>query len=701
MTDEHISSRVGSDAPNSRETSSCISQSWCVGPRTKLVSSSVSGVAQPSPLAGVSDDRPQAIQRPSYRPVHAGNPRPSYRPVHAGNQRPSYRPVHAGNQRPSHLAVHAGNQRPAHSAVHAGKKRPSYRTVHPGITRPSYRPVHAGDVRTFSEVLKGTPRLTPNVSPKFPPKQNRFQRSDGMFSWSPDHPVGNNNAVDKKGLSKTRYDPNQTGPSRNRRSPVGRNRIPNQGPDDFIWKERSGDFPTERYRGKSKSMQSNSHNLYPSQGDFDWKCPMKVLPTGSTINGSAGNDGSKKHHRCPESSKPKLTTVFPSRLSASHKDTSKDCRIGLWNCNSMNNSKFEYAIKFVSAKRNSLLAITELASENTLLAGWLSNHSQFPIISCPDNKRVGLMVPRFLHDCVEIVDSWQYREKRRVQSEISCQITTFRVTLPGNVLSISVVYLVPDASCAAKTVLVGKMGDLEKKLPNCVILGDFNLDFKTKKIKDFFKEHLDGNLSQVVDKTTRRSTRTVCGASKVTETVIDLVFLCESVKKKMVEKPSIMEDSPSDHFLVELKLDIMVPLKYRIVEYFVDKTRRPPIPHNKLPIITSELQAIFKQKWDVLENLTQVEIFEFVEKSVVAVLDKYNPLNKGGLLSKKVYAFTMSDATRRLSKLKNNAYNDYNTARRKNLPKTVVDELKTQYRVVRNASNVASRNEKKNTLLEL
>ena len=47
---------------------------------------------------------------------------------------------------------------------------------------------------------------------------------------------------------------------------------------------------------------------------------------------------------------------------------------------------------------------------------------------------------------------------------------------------------------------------------------------------------------------------------------------------------------------------------------------------------------MFKQKNEWLENLSQLEIFQFVEKSVVDILDKYNPLNKGELLSKNIYA---------------------------------------------------------------
>ena len=92
--------------------------------------------------------------------------------------------------------------------------------------------------------------------------------------------------------------------------------------------------------------------------------------------------------------------------------------------------------------------------------------------------------------------------------------------------------------------------------------------------------------------------------------------------------------------------------------------------------------------------MSQLEIFDFIAKSVTEILDEHNPLNKSGLLSKRIYAFTLSKATQKMVEAKKLAYNAFSTAQRKKHAPTEIEILKHQYHVIRNACNIAVRKEK-------
>ena len=94
----------------------------------------------------------------------------------------------------------------------------------------------------------------------------------------------------------------------------------------------------------------------------------------------------------------------------------------------------------------SMLALTELARDDSALPGLLSKQSEFPILTAPKNMRVGLSVPAYMRSCVEIVDSWQHCESRKRKSQIACQMTTYKIRLSTVAITISVVYLAPDAT---------------------------------------------------------------------------------------------------------------------------------------------------------------------------------------------------------------------------------------------------------------
>ena len=114
------------------------------------------------------------------------------------------------------------------------------------------------------------------------------------------------------------------------------------------------------------------------------------------------------------------------------------------------------------------------------------------------------MVPHAWRENVDIVDTWNRSEKRLRKSQISIQCTTYRIRMSTFECTISAIYIVPDASLEAKKALFEHKVDLEMKYPNYMSLGDYNMDAKKLKIRDFFKSHCGGHLTQIVKGTTRK-----------------------------------------------------------------------------------------------------------------------------------------------------------------------------------------------------
>jgi len=274
------------------------------------------------------------------------------------------------------------------------------------------------------------------------------------------------------------------------------------------------------------------------------------------------------------------------------------CQVGCWNANSISGTKFEYGIKNLM---DGFLAITELSKSDTNLVNFVNSHPDYPIISDPKNYRVGLMTSKYLSQYVKILDVWQYNmKKRKVKSNTACQMTTYGVRVNRVNFTISVVYLVPDADTAAVTAVYQKLIELERKYENFMALGDFNLDFRSESVQQKIAELLGDRLRQVVDKTTRKSKRTTDGQTKISETIIDLVFLSDGMFSLMAKKPKIIKDTPSDHYLVRTEFNIGIPKTYMIKEYYLDPTRRPPLKPETLKKCLDELKEIFQVNQDRL-----------------------------------------------------------------------------------------------------
>ena len=156
---------------------------------------------------------------------------------------------------------------------------------------------------------------------------------------------------------------------------------------------------------------------------------------------------------------------------------------------------------------NSVVALTELTSEASELNNLLQRDTRFPILNENSCKRVGLMVPKHLEPCFEIVDTFTITQSRKRKSQTVCQTTTFRFSYSKIIEVITVVYCAPDATSNSRSILRKKLLDYSRKFSNYIALGDFNSDFELKKNRDEYKTDLGGILTQVVKSPTRHSER--------------------------------------------------------------------------------------------------------------------------------------------------------------------------------------------------
>ena len=344
--------------------------------------------------------------------------------------------------------------------------------------------------------------------------------------------------------------------------------------------------------------------------------------------------------------------------------------------------------------KNCMVALTELVNDQAELNNLLARDTRFPVLNDNRCKRVGLMVPKYLEHCFQIVDAHSIKQFRKRKSQAVAQITTFKFSYNTIVEYISVVYMAPDASANSKKAVTDKILEYSHRFTNYVALGDFNTNFRTKQVRAFYKAELGGKLTQKVGGITRQKEVKLGSGLQCSNTTIDLCFVSDEMNNRFAGPTTIYKDSPSDHFLVECAFDIKVPKKCAVFEYFLDPTRRPPIPKHILPSVQEQIRKIFNKHEVKIDSMEQHEIFEFVQKTVKTVLDKHNPLNKNTLHKKRIYAFTMSKTTRCLQKVRNIFYNYFRKAKREGLQEATINARYEAYRVYRNLFTSYMRSEK-------
>ena len=393
-----------------------------------------------------------------------------------------------------------------------------------------------------------------------------------------------------------------------------------------------------------------------------------------------------------------IINAFDQCSSSSCEDTlnqnSNYCNFGLLNINSVNDTKFSYLCKFLDNPENIMIAITELTPDSSYLSNLLEHHPQYPILAHEDSPRVGLMYPKYLMDNVQIIDNYNIFQKRSVKSKKVCQCTLYNFSINSINIMIFIVYCAPDANTTSITALFEKITSLSEQYDKFLVLGDFNIDWRKKYTKDLIRDSCGHTLNQIVKNTTRRCIRNYRNRTITTNTIIDLVFLSDKLHEKL-GKVCILEDSPSDHFMVKFELDIKPPPKYIIKEFFLDPTKRRPFKKDSLPSILKELSEFYDEnKLNEISSLPQNEILSTISNHLKTFLDKHAPMNSNQKQTKKIYRFTASKELRKMIKEKHKLRIDYIYSKRKNKDPIIIACKYQTYKIARKECKTRSRFER-------
>ena len=334
-------------------------------------------------------------------------------------------------------------------------------------------------------------------------------------------------------------------------------------------------------------------------------------------------------------------------------DNSTSLFAGLLNVNSLDAEKFTACTNILKNQNMCWLALTELikpSKDPTALDRFLSKHNSYPILTDNSCQRVGLMVPKYLEKKYSILEAKFFLQRRKQSCQKVCQIVTYKFETSNLLQHISVVYRAPDSDISTDEAILEYIKNTSDKYKNYIAVGDFNIDVKDAKNKKMLNVHLGHNLHQKVKDVTRIGKyRNKKGKVTTSQSIIDLIFLDDDINNKFVDV-RILNGSPSDHFILVMNLDISVPSVYTVESYFLDPSRRPPIPKAKLGRVIEQLKTIIDRDLECIEDMTQSQIFEWIEDKLKSLLDKVCPLNSTEKVEKKIYRVPVSKEFRALKR---------------------------------------------------
>ena len=418
---------------------------------------------------------------------------------------------------------------------------------------------------------------------------------------------------------------------------------------------------------------------------FDFCLNLKpFVKKGSDRNGKKlKNHEFVKSKKEPPNNVEKVEDVSFLGKSKNKKQKLTDFRLGLWNCNSINQKKLDFAISYLNKTKPAFLALTELTSDNSDIHHWLSKNPDYPILTWHDNRRVGLMIPAYLESKIEVIDGWSTTQKRKRKSQKICQITLYQVKMPSDEFVIAVGYLAPDASQNSKNVTFDKITEIAEKYKKVICVGDFNIDCAKKENVDFIQANIGGIYKQKVKKPTRVATRRINNENHTSKTVIDLVFVSESLSK-MYKSYRIERETVSDHFLIESEYTVKLPSVYIEKEVYLDPTRRPRMKPEICKTVNGLLSEKIESDWSEIKNMPQNEIFEYLETNIVLFLDQHNKKNNAEKKIRKIYRRTLPDSILELRRQKYVSLNRLRMLRRKKASDSEIKTALEEFKKLRN-----------------
>ena len=215
-------------------------------------------------------------------------------------------------------------------------------------------------------------------------------------------------------------------------------------------------------------------------------------------------------------------------------------------------------------------------------------------------------------------------------------------------------------------------------------MGDFNTDWQDSSLKSEYVADVGNKLEQIVDKPTRVKTVNHDSGPKTSSTIIDLIFLSDDLKARLKAGPNIIKNVPSDHLMLECFFDVGAPSKWVDQTYFLDPTRRPPIPSHKLPTVIGELSSKFETEMIEIAGMDHDEIVSYTQKSIKESLDRHNPMNSSQEFKKRIYVKPQSEDLRNARFFRNLLFNRYRKAKRQKASEEIFAVKWDAYRVSRN-----------------
>ena len=364
-----------------------------------------------------------------------------------------------------------------------------------------------------------------------------------------------------------------------------------------------------------------------------------------------------------------IEKIRPECRNAQREKKDKCLKLGCLNINSIGSSyssvngsmttkKIDFIRNYLTMSAISILALTEyINSEESCLDAFFENQGDFRILSSPECKRVGLAFPSFLLNDISIIDVWSLsseRDKMKKGKSVTlfdkvCHMITYQIKISvTNFLMITVLYIVPDISQRKLNDVFEKINSYVDKYRNYIVVGDFNIDQKVTAKKAMTFDLIHRDLTQLVKKPTRVATRTrTVNKRKIqtsSSTIIDLAFVSDKILP--ITKCSVLKNTPSDHYLVELNIEYSLPSKFKVEKYYLDPTRRPALSQKTLPYACSKLERILSKEDSVIYTSCQSKGMQIIEKAIKTVLDKFCPLNSRDQKSKKVFRIFNSQKTK-------------------------------------------------------
>ena len=321
-----------------------------------------------------------------------------------------------------------------------------------------------------------------------------------------------------------------------------------------------------------------------------------------------------------------------------------ELRLCLLNMRGTNTRKLDYVLEKIGwAKKDDyphILVITEtnLTEKNGSISSIKYQNSFNHHITFSQGKyyRTAIITRKELK--VKVIDSFTYTQQRwskpgkKKGDDRTVFGNSYEVSIGDKTTTIVSVYLCPDANKDAKNQLIEWINGIENKQDLKIVMGDFNQNFHSPKIRQTFYEKII-NLSNVIKKNTRVTKKLVKGRTIRSGTTIDCCLVSKSIVTKRT-KVSEISRKPTrnlmamnfDHKLIEITVKIPVMKKWfkKIINV---NAKRPDLVGNEKDEVKKWLM---QSEFDDYDQLT---------KELIKKLDKIIPVRPEKSFEVKVSAF--------------------------------------------------------------